>query len=463
MHSDILDVYDLGNSLNIGNINYDDNINRKSKEHFNTVMRYIGEKKFITCERSLKEILNDFKKDPFEYVLFMTLKIYCNLRLHNYRPVSNDLSSLGNLDGENYKFEHFSEKYKKKRGSMIPFMLRLINCYYPYTLGLHFTSFDRLYLLVLHYEGMLQRSESEEGQSSDSHVVSSTVRIRRVVFHYITITCYMLCDLLLKKNYVEQAILLLREKILKHDPQHMNTISLIGKLSLLIGSFDIAEASFSLVGAPGEKEKEATTQVDMDINHEGMIHPSNCVKSEHARMNNSFMHLYLENYERALNELLLANPYIEKDEGKILINDKAIFHNNLAVSYFYNSNLEKAMEILENSITTNYCNLIPSIIKNLNYFYEFSKTDNETVNKINDFVENNLKEDQEIMALLPRRGLLQDGTQFCMGKKDKAHGKPKRQSKHAERDRKCHLKAPKSITYGKSYTPPYPNPLFSIP
>ncbi|CRH02790.1 conserved Plasmodium protein, unknown function [Plasmodium relictum] len=372
----IIDMYEIEDNVTIGKINLNEEINKKSAEYFNTAKSYIEKKKLKTCENFITEILNFFKKEPFEYIIFMTIKIYCNLRLHSYKSLSTDLNSLGNLDNDDYKFETFSSKYRKKKGSMIPFLLRLINCYYPYTLSLYFTSFDRLYLLILNYENIIKMC-NDKIENNESYN-NAFLRKKSIFFHYLIVTCYVLCDLLLKKNYIEQAIQLLKDKILYYDPNHINTISLIGKLSLLIGCFDSAKFSFNLTKNLSEN--------------------NNC---NHIKMNNNFFNLFLEEYEIALNEILLIYSNNEYQDSNA-VNDYSIFCNNLAITYFYNSDLKKSVQTLEEAITDNYLNSFPSMVRNLNYFYELSKTKNETVNKINDVIKNNLNEDQEILSLIPR-------------------------------------------------------------
>ncbi|CRG97000.1 conserved Plasmodium protein, unknown function [Plasmodium gallinaceum] len=376
MDEHTLYMYEIEDKITIGNINLNEEINKRAIEYFITAKSYIEKKRLKTCETFITDILNYFKKEPFEYIIFMTIKVYCNLRLHCYRSLTNDLNSLRNLDSDNYKFENFSSKYRKKKGSMIPFLLRLVNCYYPYTLSLYFTSFDRLYLLILHYENIIKMCNEKIENNENCNDVY--LRKKNIFFHYIIITCYVLCDLLLKKNYIEQAIQLLKDKILYYDPNHINTISLIGKLSLLIGCFDSAKYSFNLASNLSENKN-----------------------FNHIKMNYNFLNLYLEEYKIALNEILLIYLNNEEEDNNA-VNDYSIYCNNLAITHFYNADLKKSIQTLEKAIMDNYLNTFPSVVRNLNYFYELSKTKNETVNKINDIIKNNLNEDEEILSLIPR-------------------------------------------------------------
>ncbi|KAI4835069.1 hypothetical protein MKS88_005752 [Plasmodium brasilianum] len=432
MDEGIQDMYYLEDNLNVGNINLDEEINKKAEAYFTTAKKYVEEKKLKTCEEFLEDVLIHFKKEPFEYIIFMTIKIYCNLRLHNYRSVSNNLSLVGNLDGKNYKFQNFSLKYKKKRGSMIPFLLRLINSYYPYTLSLYFTSFDRLYLLILYYEKLFnecvniiekENHIADKGIDNMASFSYTFLRKKNILFHHVTITCYVLCDLLLKKNYIEQAIQLLKDKILIYDADHASTISLIGKFALLMGSFDIAESSFNSVQNLLQNcTDNAAVIKSVPTTSGGCITRVYSNNINHVKMNGTFFYLYLEEYAIALNELLLIHPTIsehtninkEKDSNvsnndngssidNNVVSNYAIYCNNLAITYFLNNDLKKAIDILEQAIRDNYINSFPSLIKNLNYFYELAKTKNETVNEINDFIKNKLNEDHEVLFLIPKR------------------------------------------------------------
>ncbi|CXJ25913.1 conserved Plasmodium protein, unknown function [Plasmodium berghei] len=420
MEIEVLDIYDLGDNLNAGNINVNEEINKITIEYLSTSQSYIEKKKLKTCVEFLEGIISNFaSKEPFEYILFMTIKIYCNLRLHNYRYVSNDLNLLENLDGENYKFQKYPLKYKKENGSMVPFLLRLINCYYPYTLGLFFTSFDRLYLLLLQYEKLMNKIRNENActdnkvllDKANNNISSPLFKHNRqigIIFHYITIISYILCDLLLKKNYIEQAIELLKEKILKYFPNHINTLSLIGKLFLFIGSFDFAESYFNMV-------KNIVKYKHLEFGNKDTYPIPSLVNSNmygHSQMNFNFLYLYLEEYEIALKELLNINEYfiipINNNDNNNnnrsrnnVASDYAIYYNNLSITSMFNGDLKNSIQHLENVVTTNYVNVFPSIVQNLNDIYKFTKTKSEIINHTNDTIKKNLEEDQEILALLP--------------------------------------------------------------
>lgn len=396
----MLDFHELVDEECIGRVNVNEEVNKMCVEYLTQARHYIENKKLKTCEGFINGIIHELKNEPFEYLILTTTKIYCNLRLHNYRSVSADLNKIGNLDNNvNYKFDNFPSKYKRKKGNMIPFILKLMNCYYPFTLNLFFTSFDRLYLMIENYEKGLKIciekvgniGSTENGDIDDSNQVqiyrNAYIKRRDTFFNHIVLTCYILCDLLLKKDYIQQAIELLQRKILTYNPQHINTISLIGKFSLLMGCFDSAEHSFNLVECLSEG------------NH------------GHIKTNDNFFSLFLEDYSVALQEILTVGPFFKNEKGEYKekedegrpVSNYAIYCNNLAVTYFYNADLKSSIQILENSIGENVLNTFPSATKNLNYFYELSKTKPETSSRINEFIKMHLSEEQEVQVLIPRR------------------------------------------------------------
>lgn len=228
------------------------------------------------------------------------------------------------------------------------------------------------------------------------------VRKKNIVFHYICITSYVLCDLLLKKNYIEQAIQLLRNKILYYEQNDVNTISLIGKLSLLMGCLDISMECFNKVESFISSENYENENNKYLKNNGDKLNDNNRkhILYNHSYINKNFLNLYLEEYNVALNELFKICPDFF---NKNAINDYSFYCNNLSITYFYNNDLKNAIHILETLINENYLNTFPSLIKNLNYFYELGKIKNEQVNSINDFISNNLGEDQEILSVIPRR------------------------------------------------------------
>lgn len=376
-------MYPLEEGALIGHINIDEEINKKTKTYLSMSLKYIREKKLKSCEEYLSGVLPALKEHPFEHLTLITIKIYCNLRLNNYRLVSSDLSMIGPLDKNIYNFENVTSKYKKKSGSMVSFLLRLINCYYPYTLNLYFTSFDRLYLLILHYEKFLHECTAQvgtyTGQNDDSSRFLHTEIVhedgghgevflltqkRKVILQNIAVACYVLCDLLLKKNYIEQAINLLKEKILRYDAGHIITISFIGKLYLLMGALDSAARSFDLV--------ERLTGESNSFTGEGV--PQNATARVHTLTNAAFFNLYLEDYASALDKIISIPPNIqgEQSRGEYMTNDYAIYCNNLAVTYFFNNDLEKSIKTMEEIVSRDQGNAYPSLVKNLNLLYEFT-------------------------------------------------------------------------------------------
>ncbi|EUD66074.1 hypothetical protein C922_03544 [Plasmodium inui San Antonio 1] len=393
MSEERFDLYPLEEGAYIGHINVDEEVNKKTKTYLTMSLKYIREKKLKTCEEYLSGVLPALKEHPFEHLTLMTIKIYCNLRLNNYRLVSSDLNSIGNLDKDDYNFEHVPWKYKKKSGSMISFLLRLINCYYPYTLNLYFTSFDRLYLLILHYEKLLHQCTAPLGSSTgrkdassnfpdkenphDEEIFPLAQKRKKVILHNIAIACYVLCDLLLKKNYIEQAIHLLKEKILRYDAEHIITISLIGKLSLLMGALDSASKSFDLVELLTGEE------------------PSHHAAARgHTLTNAAFFNLYLEDYPSALQKIMDIPPDLAAQQNRGEVdNDYAIYRNNLAVTYFFNNDVNKSITTMEETITSDHGNVCPSLVKNLNLLYDFTNVTGERALQMNDFVWNNLSEE----------------------------------------------------------------------
>ncbi|GAB69191.1 hypothetical protein PCYB_146200 [Plasmodium cynomolgi strain B] len=383
MSEEGFDLYPLEEGALIGHINVDEEVNKKTKTYLSMSLKYIREKKLKSCEEYLSGVLPAVREHPFEHLTLMTIKIYCNLRLNNYRLVSSDLSSIGNLDKNSYNFEHVAWKYKKKNGSMISFLLRLINCYYPYTLNLHFTSFDRLYLLILHYEKLLHECTAQLGSKialDEDQILQLAEKRKKVILHNIAVACYVLCDLLLKKNYIEQAIHLLKEKILRYDANHIATISLIGKLSLLMGALDSAARSFDLVehliGGSNPSTGEAAFQNDAASPNDAAS--QNDAARAHTLTNSTFFNLYLEDYPSALQKILEIPPNLpaEQNRGEAA-NDYAIYCNNIAVTYFFNNDVNKSIKTMEETVTRDHGNAYPSLVKNLNLLYEFTKVRNE--------------------------------------------------------------------------------------
>lgn len=366
---DVLEPFEMVDEEDIGYINTNEEVNQKVREYIQQIQHYMECKKLKSCILFLNSILHQFQNEPFESLIFRTIKIYCSLRLYDLRTVSAELGSLDKLEGTNrYDFKNYASKYKKTKGNMIPFLLKLIHCYYPYFLKLHFTVFDRLYILIKNYEHLLNVCIK---QIEDPTVKNKDVFLKKKnkFFRYVRVATYTLCDLLVEKTYIPQAIELLQNKILQYDPHHSSTLSLMGKFCLLMGSFESAQNNFHLV--------ESLSECDHN----------------HVKMNRSFLNIFLEEYKIALDEVLTIDS---KN-----VSEYDVYCNNASVLHFYNCEINKAIEILEQAITENYVNAFPSSIKNLNYYYELSKRDPDTVKRINSYIRKSLNEDSEIMSLTP--------------------------------------------------------------
>jgi len=175
------------------------------------------------------ENLKNCRYGPLQYLVWMSIKIYCLMRLREYQQCSILLESLGCLDDPQWCYETYPES--ERRGSVAPFCLRLFNAYLPLLLGLPSSCLDRLYALL----GWCTRNLDSASQTDSS-----------VWLNRLTTTVHILAEIHVTKEQYQDALELLQNEVLFRRPQHIPSLIRMGRISVQTGAMEAAEEYFGM-------------------------------------------------------------------------------------------------------------------------------------------------------------------------------------------------------------------------
>ncbi|KAJ7531375.1 hypothetical protein O6H91_14G041800 [Diphasiastrum complanatum] len=97
----------------------------------------------------VKEARNFFVLlSPNEQITYSTYHVLALMKLGSYGAASDELASIGDLDGPKYHYEQYSDLYPGQFGSMVPFSLKWLHAELPHRLGMTTATIDRLYSLL---------------------------------------------------------------------------------------------------------------------------------------------------------------------------------------------------------------------------------------------------------------------------------------------------------------------------
>eukprot|EP00164_Ancoracysta_twista_P008657 GFYU01012583.1.p1 GENE.GFYU01012583.1~~GFYU01012583.1.p1 ORF type:complete len:498 (+),score=95.01 GFYU01012583.1:182-1495(+) len=84
---------------------------------------------------------------PDEILQFRLCRIICLLKLKSFQSAQTEFDNLGDLDANTYDYDRYPHMYQGRRGSMVPFTLRVLKAELPHHMGNTTESIDRFYQL----------------------------------------------------------------------------------------------------------------------------------------------------------------------------------------------------------------------------------------------------------------------------------------------------------------------------
>ncbi|XP_015909857.2 trafficking protein particle complex subunit 12 isoform X1 [Parasteatoda tepidariorum] len=258
---------------------------------------------------------------PFSLRIWYTrLALFIKLRKFSLAEVESAV--FGVMDKPDLYYEFYPEIYRGRKGSMVPFALRLLLAELPQYQGNHQTALDNMYRILNIVQKMLNNVESgcaEDGsmiELSDQRKAASLEvwkrREKGVLFS-------ILNCVLAQKDYILAVSIakLLIEKSGK-DTAHLH--SALGRIYLQLGDVQSAESYF----------RKATT-IAKDNSTDFRVEEN---------INNALLAVACDENEKAFKYFEQANSF----------QPNAMLVNNMAVCKLYTGQLKESLRLLESAI-----------------------------------------------------------------------------------------------------------------
>ncbi|XP_056332885.1 trafficking protein particle complex subunit 12 [Danio aesculapii] len=274
--------------------------------------------------------------------LLMKLSLFQNAEL--------ELEPFGDLDHPNLYYEYYPAVYPGRRGSMVPFSMRLLHAELPQYLQKPQETLDRLHRIKSVCQKIL--SNLQEGLAEDGSMVNLTQENRLASLELwrsrLSRLMYSMANcLLMMKDYV-LAVETYRSIIEFEPEQKVQLLSGIGRIFLQIGDIRTAEKYFEDVEkACQSKGKTATEETSV-------------------LMNRAFVYLSQNNYADAhtcFSSVLRLDP------------KNPVANNNAAVCLLYLGRLKESLGQLESLVHKDPAlYLHESVLFNLTTMYELESS-----------------------------------------------------------------------------------------
>ncbi|XP_061067277.1 trafficking protein particle complex subunit 12 isoform X1 [Eubalaena glacialis] len=250
---------------------------------------------------------------------FVRLALLVKLGL--FQNAEMEFEPFGNLDQPDLYYEYYPHVYPGRRGSMVPFSMRILHAELQQYLGNPQESLDRLHRVKAVCSKIL--TNLEQGLAEDGSINCTAHENRQASVQLWRsrlgrVTCSMANCLLLMKDYV-LAVDAYRAVTQYFPEQEPQLLSCIGRIFLQIGDIKTAEKYF--------QDVEKVTQKLEGLQGKIMV-----------LMNRAFLHLGQNNFadaHRCFTEILRIDPA------------NAVANNNAAVCLLYLGRLKDSLRQLE--------------------------------------------------------------------------------------------------------------------
>lgn len=278
---------------------------------------------------------------------FVRLALLVKLGL--FQNAELEFEPFGSLDQPDLYYEYYPHVYPGRRGSMVPFSMRILHAELQQYLGNPQEALDRLHRVQAVCSQILAHLEqglAEDGSASSMSPENRQASVQLWRSRLGRVTCSMANCLLLMKDYV-LAVDAYRSVIQFHPEQEPQLLSGIGRIFLQIGDIKTAEKYF--------QDVERVTQ-KLDGPQGRMM----------VLMNRAFLHLGQNNFAEAhrfFTEILRIDP------------TNAVANNNAAVCLLYLGRLKDSLRQLEALVQQEPGHYLhESVLFNLTTMYELESS-----------------------------------------------------------------------------------------
>ncbi|KAG7328528.1 hypothetical protein KOW79_008472 [Hemibagrus wyckioides] len=279
---------------------------------------------------------------------FVRLALLVKLSL--FQNAELEFEPFGNLDQPDLYYEYYPTVYPGRRGSMVPFSMRVLHAELPQYLNKPQESLDRLHSMRSICQKIL--ANLEEGLAEDGSMMTLTQENRQASIQLwrsrLCRVMYSMANcLLMMKDYVLAVETYL--SIIQYEPQQrVQLLSGIGRIFLQIGDIKTAEKYFQEVEKAGPEKGKGPT-------HDTAI-----------LMNRAFVYLSQNNYADAhtcFSGVLKIDP------------NNPVANNNAAVCLLYLGRLKESLGQLESLVQQDPAlYLHESVLFNLTTMYELESS-----------------------------------------------------------------------------------------
>uniref|UniRef100_A0A665TXF1 Trafficking protein particle complex subunit 12 n=1 Tax=Echeneis naucrates TaxID=173247 RepID=A0A665TXF1_ECHNA len=279
---------------------------------------------------------------------FVRLALLTKLNL--FQNAEMEFEPFGNLDHPDLYYEYYPTVYPGRRGSMVPFSMRLLHAELPQYLAKPHEAVDRLHNLKIVCLTILENLE--KGLAEDGSMITLTQENRQASFKLwqsrLSRVMYSMANcLLLMKDYV--LAVETYHSIIQYEPQQrVQLLSGIGRIFLQIGDIKTAETYFQDVEKACQMKGSQSTHTTCML------------------MNRAFVYLSQNNYAEAhasFTEVLKLDP------------KNPVANNNAAVCLLYLGRLKESLGQLEGLVQQDPAlYLHESVLFNLTTMYELESS-----------------------------------------------------------------------------------------
>uniref|UniRef100_A0A8C5U699 Trafficking protein particle complex subunit 12 n=1 Tax=Malurus cyaneus samueli TaxID=2593467 RepID=A0A8C5U699_9PASS len=271
------------------------------------------------------------------------------VKLNLFQNAEMEFEPFGNLDQPDLYYEYYPHVYPGRKGSMVPFSMRILHAELPQYLGNPQESLDRLHSMKIICTKILENLE--QGLAEDGSMTNITQENRQASVQLwrsrLGRVMYSMANcLLMMKDYV-LAVDAYHTVIKYYPQQEPQLLSGIGRIFLQIGDIKTAEKYFQDVEKVTHKLEGLQSQI--------MV-----------LMNRAFLHLGQNNFAEAhrfFTEILRIDP------------SNAVANNNAAVCLLYLGKLKDSLRQLEGMVQQDPKHYLhESVLFNLTTMYELESS-----------------------------------------------------------------------------------------
>lgn len=277
---------------------------------------------------------------------FCRVALLFKLRL--YTVAHSELQSFKNLDTPDVYYEYYPNIYPGRKGSMVPFGLRLLDAQLPYYLGHNKDALDKLYYILSVVRQIL--ANVENGLAEDGMPMELGTEAKKSSLElWANRECqvmYIIANILLSiKDY--EACLNVYQELLKKDVNSQGALLTgIGRIFLQMGDINTAEDYFN--------------------KSEQLLPSGSKVTASKIALNKGLVALCTSNFLEAFQHFKSA--VIQDPSNPVAV-------NNMAVSSLYLGKLKDALDTLEHLVHRDPShNLHEGILFNLCTLYELESS-----------------------------------------------------------------------------------------